>query len=74
MKSDRVTDLGGIFFKANDAVSLMDWYEAYLGIRPEWAHGARFHWRDENDPMHRGMTVWSLFRRDSAYFGDGGQP
>jgi predicted enzyme related to lactoylglutathione lyase len=30
-------------------------------------------WRHAADPAREGMTVWSLFPRDTAYFGPGSQ-
>ena len=31
------------------------------------------HWRLDDDPAKKGMTVWSLFPRDTKYFGTGPQ-
>ena len=30
-----------------------------------------FSWRDKDSPDRVGMTVWSLFPKDSTYIGDG---
>lgn len=67
----RVTGIGGIFFKADDPRHLKQWYRDHLGIEagPE---GALFHWRDAANPDKEGMTVWSIFPRNSDYFGSGG--
>ena len=30
-----------------------------------------FEWRDRRDPDRLGSTVWSLFKKDTTYFGPG---
>ena len=69
----RVTGIGGIFIRANDPARSAQWYEKHLGIQHEWDHGTTFKWREEGDPSRSGMTVWSLFDKDTDYFGPGGQ-
>jgi catechol 2,3-dioxygenase-like lactoylglutathione lyase family enzyme len=64
----RVTGLGGVFFKCDDPEKLYDWYERHLGIRREPDGAVVFRWSDGADPATPGMTVWSLFPRDSRYF------
>lgn len=65
----RVTGIGGIFFKTQDPEALYQWYEKHLGIqRAPDGSGAMFEWRDNNEPGQKGMTVWSIFPRDSKYF------
>jgi predicted enzyme related to lactoylglutathione lyase len=69
----RVTGIGGIFFKANDSEKLYTWYERHLGVKREAdGSGAVFHWRekaDENSASEKpGMTVWSVFPKDTKYF------
>ena len=65
----RVTGLGGIFFKSDDPKALYAWYERHLGIRsnPDGT-GTAFAWRDTEDPQKKGMTVWSVFPRETQYF------
>jgi len=63
----RVTGIGGIFFKADQPEALRAWYKRHLGI-PIEEHGATFMWREDEDPNRRGMTVWSIFARESSYF------
>lgn len=73
---ERVTGIGGVFFKARDPQQMMAWYEAHLGIQPggpEETH-AMFAWRDPEDPVREGATVWSLFPHDTGYFGSGSSP
>src|SRR4051794_41486587 len=62
----RVTGLGGVFFKADDPKRLSAWYEAHLGLKGDDG-SVFFRWR-ERDADAPGMTVWSLFPRDSTYF------
>ena len=58
----RVTGIGGIFFKAKEPEALYAWYERHLGIRRE-ADGSGVTFQDG------GMTVWSIFKPDSTYYG-----
>lgn len=65
----RVTGLGGVFFRAASTDASMAWYEKHLGITPEWPGGHAFKWRHDDAPDKPGVTVWSLFARDTGYFG-----
>ena len=69
----RVTGIGGIFIRTSDPAQSAQWYEKHLGIRREWDHGAVFKWREDADPAKEGMTIWSLFDKDTEYFGPDGQ-
>src|SRR5947207_838198 len=64
----RVTGIGGIFFKSEAPQTLYEWYERHLGIKGDPAGGVIFPWRHEQDPARKGMTVWSLFPKDTKYF------
>jgi predicted enzyme related to lactoylglutathione lyase len=65
----RVTGIGGIFFKSDDPERLYQWYESHLGIeRDSGDTAAAFKWREINDAEEKGMTVWSIFPRDTKYF------
>ena len=61
----RVVGLGGVFFKARDPEKLYAWYEAHLGIRRDDTSAATFLCAGDKD----GVTVWSIFPRDTRYFG-----
>jgi hypothetical protein len=40
-----------------------------LGIQREpHGQGAAMHWREDQNPERRGMTVWALFEKRSQYF------
>ena len=71
---ERVTGIGGIFFKARDKDRLLAWYRDHLGVDVQDWGGTTFEWRDARDPSRKGHTVWSLFKHDSDYFGPGAQP
>ena len=74
MKKQRVTGIGGIFFKAKNPKKLGAWYKQHLGlpIGDEWV-GWSFPWRDDTDSKKKGSTVWSAFDADTKYFGPGKQ-
>jgi predicted enzyme related to lactoylglutathione lyase len=65
----RVTGIGGIFFQADNPEKLYEWYEKHLGIQREpHGGGASMHWREDENPERRGMTVWALFEKSTKYF------
>lgn len=66
---ERVTGIGGIFFKAADPKALSAWYRDHLGLDvTEWG-GAIFRWGGADSPA--GMTIWSPFAGDTDYMGPG---
>jgi len=67
----RVTGIGGIFFKAKDPKALVAWYRRHLGI-PIEDSVALFTWRSGREGNAEGHTVWSIFPRDTTYFGEEG--
>ena len=66
----RVTGVGGVFIRSGDPKALAAWYAEHLGIVLEEYGGATLNWKDEV-PAGTGMTTWSTFPKDTAYFGDG---
>ncbi len=58
----RVTGIGGVFFRAKDPEALAHWYATHLGTIP--AAGAEGVWRQEAGP-----TVWAPFAEETDYFG-----
>lgn len=64
----RVTGIGGIFFKAKDPKALGAWYRDHLGIAVEEWGGAAFHWVSPENPSGTGTTIWSPFKEDTNYF------
>ncbi|MBP6748301.1 MAG: VOC family protein [Xanthomonadaceae bacterium] len=64
----RVTGIGGIFFKAKDPKTLGAWYRDHLGIAVEEWGGAAFKWVSPENPSGTGTTIWSPFKEDTDYF------
>jgi len=65
----RVTGIGGIFFKSPDPSALGAWYRDHLGLDvTEWG-GTMFTWGGDGSP--KGMTLWSAFAQDTQYMSPG---
>jgi predicted enzyme related to lactoylglutathione lyase len=56
----RVTGIGGIFFKAKQAPALRDWYKKHLGIDVQEWGGTAFSWVDATGQPTAGTTIWSI--------------
>jgi predicted enzyme related to lactoylglutathione lyase len=65
---EKVTGIGGIFFRAKDPDRMSAWYREQLGIGTKDGH-ADFVWREHDHPDASGQTVWSIFPADTDYFG-----
>ena len=65
---ERVTGIGGVFFKARDPKKMAAWYQQHLGIQSKGGY-ADFVWRDMDNPKEKGHTAWALFPTNTAYFG-----
>jgi predicted enzyme related to lactoylglutathione lyase len=65
---NRVTGIGGIFFKAKDPAALQAWYKAHLGIDVQSWGGAAFSWADAEGKPVAGTTAWSIFPAQGDYF------
>ena len=61
---ERVSGIGGIFFRANDPPALKRWYEEHLGVTLTPTDYAQQPWRQEAGP-----TVFEPFPRETDYFG-----
>ena len=65
---ERVAGLGGVLFKAKDPEKLCAWYQRHLGLKREpYGTAASFLWREARG-RGKGMTMWSLFPRNTRYF------
>ncbi len=67
--AERVTGLGGIFFKATNSKELGAWYAKYLSFDvTEW--GCSFQWIDaaKKEAEAPASTAWSIFASTSKYF------
>lgn len=61
---ERVTGIGGVFFRASDPGALAAWYDEHLGISPVPTGDGMRPWTQE-----AGETVFSPFPADTEYFG-----
>jgi glyoxylase I family protein len=61
---ERVTGIGGVFFRARDPEALKRWYEEHLGVNaPQPTYDEPSWWQEA------GPTVVAPFRLDSGFFG-----
>jgi predicted enzyme related to lactoylglutathione lyase len=64
----KITGIGGVFFKStNDHTALAQWYAKHLGLTLEGFGGAILRWPDDT-ATDRGLTVWSVAKKDSKWF------
>ena len=61
----RVTGIGGLFFRAENPTATTQWYKDYLGIDLVPTDYSQKPWAQETGP-----TVFAPFPQDSEYFGD----
>lgn len=68
----KVTGIGGVFFKAKDPKQLMEWYSRHLGLT--FQHGfIQLQWAD--DPNSKtGSTVLSIAKEDAGQFNPSEKP
>ena len=67
--TQRVTGIGGIFFKAKDPKKLIDWYVRHLGVPIAPDHpSAMFISPPPEKPDAKQFTVWAPFEADTSYF------
>ena len=64
--TEKVTGIGGIFFRVRDTATMSAWYKKHLGICAEDGH-ADFVWRENERPDEIGRTVWSIFPADTDH-------
>jgi glyoxylase I family protein len=62
---ERVTGIGGFFFRAHDPKALNAWYAQHLGITPVPMKYSDPSWQQE-----AGTTAFSAFPETTGYFGD----
>jgi len=65
---NRVTGIGGIFFKAKDPKALQAWYKRHLGIDVQSWGGAAFRWADADGKPVGGTTAWYIGPTESDQF------
>lgn len=62
---EKVTGIGGFFFKARDTASLSRWYQDHLGVTVPPSNYGEAPWWQEAGP-----TAWAPFPENTAYFGE----
>lgn len=60
---EKVTGIGGIFFRAKDPKALAAWYEKHLGVSQTPTSAETEPWKQE-----AGATVFGPFKADTDYF------
>ncbi|MEZ5931885.1 MAG: VOC family protein [Alphaproteobacteria bacterium] len=60
---ERVTGIGGFFFRSKDPAALASWYQTHLGINLAPSDMAAPPWVSEE-----GVTVFAPFSQDTDYF------
>jgi predicted enzyme related to lactoylglutathione lyase len=67
---ERITGIGGVFFKARDPQALLEWYREHLGVQPEvGGEAVVFRWDETEGPDRPGSTTWAIFPAETTYFG-----
>jgi predicted enzyme related to lactoylglutathione lyase len=64
-EENRVTGIGGVFFKASNPKELVAWYGKHLGLKTD-DYGCTFWWKDKNGKDC--STQWSPFTENTTYF------
>jgi catechol 2,3-dioxygenase-like lactoylglutathione lyase family enzyme len=64
LPKERVTGIGGLFFRSHDPKALAEWYQRHLGIDPTPTDLDQPVWRQEAGP-----TVFAPFPLATKYFG-----
>src|ERR1700680_4316313 len=62
---EKVTGIGGLFFRAHDPTALGRWYQQHLGVSLTPSSYEESVWQQEAGP-----TVFTPFTEASNYFGD----
>jgi glyoxylase I family protein len=62
---EKVTGIGGLFFRAHDPTALGRWYQQHLGVSLTPSSYEQSVWQQEAGP-----TVFAPFAETSDYFGD----
>jgi predicted enzyme related to lactoylglutathione lyase len=64
-ETEKVTGIGGLFFRAHDPAALGSWYQQHLGISLTPTKAGQSVWRQE-----AGTTAFTPFPETTGYFGD----
>ena len=66
-KMNKVTGIGGIFFKCKDPGMMKEWYQKHLGLNTN-PYGAAFEWYEGFDNTKKAQTQWTPFKETTKYF------
>lgn len=67
MAKQRVTGVGGVFFKSSDPSKTKEWYKNHLGFETDqW--GCTFAFYKSGNPTDKGYLQWSPFEAKTEYF------
>ncbi len=61
---EKVTGIGGLFFRAKNPEKLSNWYNEHLGVNPVPASNGQLPWVQKEGP-----TVFAPFEETTEYFG-----
>ncbi|MEM9858695.1 MAG: VOC family protein [Bacteroidota bacterium] len=67
MTKNKVTGIGGIFFKTPNPNKIKAWYAKHLGLKTD-EYGSLFEFRLADDPDSKGYLQWSPFEEKTTYF------
>ena len=73
MSEQKVSGIGGIFFKCEDPDKLRQWYADNLGLVTN-EYGALFEFRKKEDPDQLAYLQWSTFSNDTKYLEPSDKP
>jgi glyoxylase I family protein len=62
---EKVTAIGGLFFRTRDPAALSSWYRDHLGVAPVPTNYDELGWRQEAGP-----TAFAPFPENTDYFGN----
>lgn len=65
---ERVTEIGGVFFKSKNPKVLAKWYDEHLGTKYGDQQSYGFKWRERNNPDSIGRTELGIFGEKTRYF------
>jgi glyoxylase I family protein len=61
---EKITGIGGLFFRSRDPKALTAWYETHFGIKPPGSDYSEGSWWQQAGP-----TVFAPFPQNTEYFG-----
>lgn len=65
----KIIGIGGVFFRSENPEQLHAWYARHLGLARDTMGMVLLPWKQADDAAKDHVTVWSLFPKDTDYFG-----